>query len=87
MALAVPVKLIVVPVPEQIVAAPLIVAVGRAFTVTSTDPDNVCEQMGTPEELILTRLYVALALRLPVDTVALPEASTVIVWFAPPLTV
>jgi hypothetical protein len=54
-AFEVPLKVITVLVPEQIVAVPEIVAVGNGFTVTIALPDCVWLQTGNPEDVTLTK--------------------------------
>ena len=48
--------------PEQIVAAPEIVAVGIEITVTVTASDNVWMHGFVPEDITLTKVYVAFAI-------------------------
>ena len=55
MAPGVPLKVIVVIDPEQIVVVPEMEAVGKAFTVTTALPDCVCEHTGEPVEATLTK--------------------------------
>ncbi len=80
-------NVIVVPVPEQIVVEPLIVAIGIPVTVTIALP--VCNWLQLIGEVvaILTKLYVVFIIKFPVDMLAFPVASKGIVWLVPPLIV
>ena len=59
MAPGVPLKEIWVVFPKQIVAAPEIVTVGKAFTVTVTESDSVWVHGFAPDEVTFTKVYVA----------------------------
>ena len=54
-AFGVPLNVIVAVAPEQIVAVPEIVAVGSVTIVITALPDCVCEQVGVPDDVILTK--------------------------------
>ena len=82
--MAVPVKVRVVLLPEQIVAVPEIVAVGRAFTVIITDPVTVRLQFGVPPVSTLIRSKVVLELNAALVKIKLPVVSKVMLWVVVP---
>ena len=51
-----PLKTILVDVPLQMVAVPLMAAVGKAFTVTMAEPVAGFKQISAPLVVMLTRL-------------------------------
>ena len=82
-----PLNVIVAVAPEQIVVVPEMVTVGKAFTVTTAFPDKFWEQIDAPDEAILTKVYVLLAVKAGVIILAFPVASSGIVRFPPELIV
>lgn len=85
-ALGVPVNVMVAGDPEQTVAVPDMVATGNGWTVTVTLPVNGCVQIGAVVVATLTSVMVVFDVYVLVS-VAVPEAFSAMVWFAPPLTV
>jgi hypothetical protein len=61
--------------------------VGAGSTVMVAVPVCGWLQLGVPVVATLTKLYVVVAVKAAVVTVAVPAASKVMVWSAPPSTV
>lgn len=80
----VPVNVTVAGCPEQMVALPLMEAVGAGSTVMVEFPVSGREQVGVPEVATLIRLMVVFAAYVPVS-VAVPDAFKVMVCAGPPL--
>lgn len=81
-----PVKVTVAFCPEQIVVLAAMVTVGGGITVMVTVPVAGWLHPGVPVLVTLTRLKVVVAVYVLV-TVAVPAASSTMVWFEPPLMV
>jgi hypothetical protein len=79
----VPVKLMMAGVPEQTGELVETEAAGKAFTVTVAEPESAALQPLSVEDSALTSIYVILEAGLAALRVAVPDASSVIDWFAP----
>ena len=78
MAPGVPLNEIWVEFPEQIVVVPEIVAVGNAFTVTVIESVSVLVHGFTPDDVTLTKVYVAFVVNKGVVMVFAPAESKTI---------